>query len=421
MALVHRAHRPGLNSLTSTPPFPTTFFLQRDTPGRRHSCVVCTSSAFALPFHAKPLTAPLSPPPPPPSAPTALALRKYYYATNDLDFLQEAWPLLNSTCTFWECRLSRSDTPANASAPAGYPSGCRSKLGRGNFTARNVITPDESAGIVDDSVYTNAAAAEALGWCLEAAAALRIPPSSLPSLWAQAAASPYLPLDSALYAAGPVHAQQKGYAGKTINQADVALLQYPLGLDFGAAQNQRDLDYYASKTAFSGMFTGDTAYACAYLALGNRSAADAQLGYAFGHITREFKVFTETEVTLSSSPPVTTGTQHFITGSGGLLQAFVFGYPGLRIARLGVLSFAAQAPVLPPLGVQALGLRGLHLLGVAFDAVYNSSTFCASLQAPEGAQALELRVLASGEALRLGLAQSCVPVQAVEVAGVGFK
>ena len=26
----------------------------------------------------------------------------------------------------------------------------------------------------------------------------------------------------------------------------VALLQYPLGLDFGAAQDQRDLDYYAS-------------------------------------------------------------------------------------------------------------------------------------------------------------------------------
>ena len=61
------------------------------------------------------------------------------------------------------------------------------------------------------------------------------------------------------------------------------------------------------------MFTGDSSYACAYLALGNRSQADAQLGIAFGHITRDFFVFTETEVS-AGTPPVTTGTQHFITG-----------------------------------------------------------------------------------------------------------
>lgn len=31
------------------------------------------------------------------------------------------------------------------------------------------------------------------------------------------------------------------------------------------------------------MFTGDSSYACAYLALGNRSSADAQLALAFDH------------------------------------------------------------------------------------------------------------------------------------------
>jgi hypothetical protein len=67
---------------------------------------------------------------------------------------------------------------------------------------------------------------------------------------------------------------------------------------------------------------------------------------------------------MPGAPPTTTGTQHFVTGSGGLLQAFVFGYPGLRIARRGVLSFTAQRPVLPPLGVTRVKLRGLHLLGV---------------------------------------------------------
>lgn len=36
--------------------------------------------------------------------------------------------------------------------------------------------------------------------------------------------------------------------------------QYPLGLDFGADQNARDLDYYATVTDFAGMFTGDSSY-----------------------------------------------------------------------------------------------------------------------------------------------------------------
>ena len=132
-------------------------------------------------------------------------------------------------------------------------------------------------------------------------------------------------------------------------------------------------------------------------------------------------MFTETEIA-PGAPPSTSGTQHFVTGSGGLLQAFVFGYPGLRIARRGVLSFTAQRPVLPPAGVSQVKLRGLHLLGVAFDVAYDAEQLCAALQpgGAAGAPALELRVPATGQRTPLGAAQVCVPVQAVEVAGVGF-
>ena len=38
-------------------------------------------------------------------------------------------------------------------------------------------------------------------------------------------------------------------------------------------------------------------------------------------------------------------TQHFITGSGGFIQAFVFGYSAMRIGP-GVLTFAAKKPEL---------------------------------------------------------------------------
>ena len=275
-----------------------------------------------------------------------------------------------------------------------------------------------SRGGVDDRAYTNAAAAATLGWCVEAAAQLGLPAAALPPLWAAVAAAPYLPLNDSLSAGGPVHAECAGYGGATINQADVALLQYPLGLDFGAAQNARDLDYYAGVTDFAGMFTGDSSYACAYLALGNRSSADAQLALAFDHIEPHFNVFHETAFDSGHS-------QHFITGSGGLLQAFVFGYSGLRIARLGALTFASQRPILPPLGVTSVRLRGLDLLGSSFHLWYDDARVCAQLAAEQrggGGPPLLLRVLATGAAspLSAGGSPVCVPAQAVEVAGVGY-
>jgi hypothetical protein len=76
------------------------------------------------------------------------------------------------------------------------------------------------------------------------------------------------------------------------------------------------------------MFTGDSSYSCAYLALGNRSAADSQLLLAFDHIEEHFGVFHETAFDDGH-------TQHFITGSGGFLQGFVFGFGfGINLHKL---------------------------------------------------------------------------------------
>jgi len=345
------------------------------------------------------------------SADLPLAWRRHWHATGDAAFLRALWPALNATCVFWACRFTREDSPRAPPRAAG----CSPKGGRGNWTLRGVVTPDESAGTVDDSAYSNAAAAATLRFCGEAAAALGVA-GALPREWADMAAAPLLPLDAALSPDGPVHAEHRGYAGKALQQADVALLQYPLGLDFGAALNRRDLDYYANRTQFGNMFTGDCSYAAAYLALGDRQAADAQLAIAWSHIEPHFLAFKE----LAEDR----GTQHFITGSGGLLQTIVFGYASLRVARLGVLSFASQRPVLPPGGVTAVKLRGLHLLGAAFDLWYDAETLCVALHGGGGGggggAALELRVLASGERLPLSVEQRCVPRDAVEVAGVGF-
>ena len=191
------------------------------------------------------------------SADVPLSHRKHFYATGDLEFLAASWPLLNGTCSFWACRFQHVDA-VGPLGPPGYGPQCAPKDGVGNFTVLNVIPPDESSGVSNSSAYTNAAGAQTLAWCLEAAAILGIPANSLPPLWADIVAAPYLPLNASLYSGGPVHAEVAGYSGHTINQADVALLQYPLGLDFGPVQNALDLDYYSTVTDFAGMFTGDS-------------------------------------------------------------------------------------------------------------------------------------------------------------------
>lgn len=152
---------------------------------------------------------------------------------------------------------------------------------------------------------------------------------------------------------------------------------------------------------------------------------------------------------LPSTSPTPSGVPSrladFITGSGGYVQSFVFGYSGLRVDRLGVFSFAsqvrcpvflpspddrymalptAQAPVLPPNNVTGVCLRALHLLGAAFDFSYDAETACARAYAASPPPApLELRVAATGQRLPLtaGGAAVCVPLQAVSVAGVGYE
>ena len=72
---------------------------------------------------------------------------------------QASWPSLNATCRFWECRFTRTDS-AGPNGPPGYGPNCSAKDGSGNWTVHFVVPPDESAGLTNDSVYTNAAAAQ---------------------------------------------------------------------------------------------------------------------------------------------------------------------------------------------------------------------------------------------------------------------
>ena len=74
---------------------------------------------------------------------------------------------------------------------------------------------------------------------------------------------------------------------KPINQADVALMQYPLGIPMEHQLAVNDLLFYQARSSgpsTAGFYTGDSAYSIAWLQLGNRSAADAQFNLAFDHM-----------------------------------------------------------------------------------------------------------------------------------------
>jgi hypothetical protein len=342
----------------------------------------------------------------------AMAMRQYYLATLDVDFLKRAWPALNATCAFWACRFARVD--------AAHGPGCGSKAGSGNFTIRSAQGPDENAGVVDDSAYTVGVGAATLAFCGVAARALGLPPP--PQLWADIASAPYLPTSDTLYSGGPVHPEFTGYAGAHINQADVALLQYPLGVEFERKLALRDLDYYSALTgvaagkgegaggAICPFFTGNSAYGIAYLALGNRTAADVQFELGYLHQTPEFHVWTE------YTPAANYGHLNFVTGAGGWLQALLYGYPGLRLAPAGgALRFATPAPSLPPGGVTAVRLRGLHLLGTAFDFAYDSARVCVALRGARAGAALQLRSEATGATVPVAAAEACLPLAEVIV------
>jgi len=273
---------------------------------------------------------------------------------------------------------------------------------------------------VDDSAYTVGIGAATLAFCGAAAQALGLPRT--PQLWADIAAAPYLPTSDTLFAEGPVHPEYTGYSGAHINQADVALLQYPLGVVFERGLALRDLDYYSSLTGVAQgegqgagssicpFFTGNSAYGIAYLALGNRSAADYQFELGFLHQTQEFGVWTE------YTPQAGFGHLNFITGAGGWLQALLYGYPGLRLPPAGgVLRFSTPAPTLPPGGIRRVKLRGLHLLGTAFDFAYDSERVCVALRGEQAGAALQLRCEATGAAVAVAAEEACLPLAEVLV------
>jgi len=227
----------------------------------------------------------------------ALAQWQYYLATGDRKWLaQRGWPVIFEAAAFWASRA----TPG----------------AHGVYSIDGVTGPDEENPDVDNEIYTNVTAKETLEI---AGAAARILGRQIPSWWGQVASGIVEPT-------GPVSDVQPefaGYDGQLVKQADATLLVYPWAAAVPSDVERGDLLYYVPRTDPSGPSMSDSVASIDSSALNTPGCAS----YVFTQRSVEpfihdsFDQFSETRGG---------GAFTFMTGIGGFLQEFLYGYSGLR-------------------------------------------------------------------------------------------
>lgn len=231
------------------------------------------------------------------TADVALAQWQYYEATGNRQWLAtRGWPVIAAAAAFWASRAT--------------PGVDRSQHVDG------VTGPDEENADVDDEVYTNAAAATVLRDATDAAHVLGVP---APATWDQIADHLVVPVDAGL----GITPEFAGYDGQMVKQADATLLEYPLAFDIPRNVAQSDLDYYVPRTDPSGPSMSD--------AIASIDSAELESAGCSSFVFTERSVdpfvhdpFDQLSETRSG------GVLTFMTGIGGFLQEFLYGYSGLR-------------------------------------------------------------------------------------------
>jgi trehalose/maltose hydrolase-like predicted phosphorylase len=262
------------------------------------------------------------------NADISLAVHQYWLATGDRRWLAtRGWPILKGIATYYVSRATkRSD---------------------GSYSIRNVIPPDEYAEGVDDSVYTNMSAAQALRFATAAARTLHRPADPR---WVRVARGLRILFDQGK----GIHPEYAGYPGDAVKQADVTLLSYPWEHPQPRRVTKADLDYYVPRTDPGGPSMTDAIHSIVTSKLGTPGCA------AF--------TFTRRSVDPFVRPPYdqfaearSGGAFTFTTGTGGFLQEFLYGYTGFRWRAGGVRLDPSLPPQLTGVRLSAVHWRGRTL------------------------------------------------------------
>ncbi|MFR9522978.1 MAG: glycoside hydrolase family 65 protein [Rikenellaceae bacterium] len=235
------------------------------------------------------------------TADIAIAFWNYYLVTKDLEWLEaKGYQLIKEVADFWVSRVEKND--------------------KGEYEIKRVVGADEFAINVDNNAFTNASAVIALEAAVKAAQELGLEPNSS---WGEVAAN--IPLR---YMADGTVMLYEGYQGATIKQADVNLLSYPLGVITDEKTVRQNLDYYSQK-----VYTNTPAMTHSIYSIICSELGDSQRAYEYfieahhPNLREPFGVISESR---------SSGNPYFATGGGGLLQAVINGFGGLRITENGV-------------------------------------------------------------------------------------
>jgi trehalose/maltose hydrolase-like predicted phosphorylase len=229
------------------------------------------------------------------------AFWKYYQVTGDKDWLRErGWPVLENVAKFWASRVDRK--------------------GPGTYDILNVIGANEWEENIDNNAFTNGMAITSLRYAAAAARELGLEPD--PD-WEHVADN--IPI---LRFPDGTTKENATYQGQVIKQADVNLLAYPLDIVSDPAQIRKDLDYYNERMSPDGPAMGSAILAILYNRLGDSDKAAAI--FSDSYKKNEVPPFGVIAETAGGTNP------YFATGAGGMLQAVLSGFGGLRITNNGI-------------------------------------------------------------------------------------
>ena len=260
----------------------------------------------------------------------AFAQWRYYEATGDKDWLaQKGWPVLEAVAQFW---VSKAKPVADG------------------YAIDTVQTPDEYATDTDNDAYTNASASLALRAAIEAAGILG---KTAPPKWAEIAAGliKTMQIDSE----HDVYREHEGYTGQKIKQADVVMLTYPLDFSMPKSMAVDDLNYYTPRTDVDGPAMTDAIHSIAAAAVGAPGCS------AYTYMVRSYAPFLrEPFLQFSEFAPIrlTETSYDFLTGVGGFMQEFLYGFSGFRPQTDSVRLDPNLPPQLPGITLRNMFWQG---------------------------------------------------------------
>ena len=205
--------------------------------------------------------------------------------------------MLKGTADFWASRA----TPTGA----------------GGYAINHIEGPDEYHYDVNNEVYSNVAAITDLRIAAKAA---QLTGKTANPAWTVVADGLPVLLDPAT----DERPEFEGYTGDTVKQADAVMLTYPWEWAEPATIALNDLNYYVPRTDPGGPAMTDSIHAIDALALQvpGCPAYHFTLGSVLPFVQPPYDQFTEARNGQ--------GTFTFLTGEGGFLQAFLYGWAGFR-------------------------------------------------------------------------------------------